>query len=140
MKIKNELKHIVEVTNDSGIMTQFIIQPDDIVQINNIGLVFKKFNEVETFELKETDDFEEILAQTSVISEGLIEVNKRLDVAFGEGITKTAFENSHSLEMYYQFFEQLGEEMENTGHKIDEYTKKVRRSHRLNDRKKPNVL
>lgn len=140
MKIENQLKHKVVVENELGNRIDFAIDPADMVQMARIGNIFEQFQKVNGIEFVESDDFQVTLKAINDFADELIELNKKIDLAFGEDITKKAFMGSSSLVMYNDFFEQLSTEMDKAGVKVKEYIKNVRQKSMLSDHKSSETI
>lgn len=137
MKLINDLKHKITVTNEEGNKVEIFIDNADMIQANTIGLLFKEFQALENIEFVDTDDFEKLLAQTSAIAEQLEKINSLLDLAFGKELREKAFLGSSSITLYNSFFEQLTGEFDKAGLKTKEYIKEVRKQQLLNKGKTP---
>lgn len=137
MKLRNEVNHKVTVENENGEKVLFVIDATDMVQLAKIGKVFKIYDEMTKIQIKESDDFDELMFMIEKVSDKLVELNRMLDLAFGEDITKKAFMNSSSLVMYNDFFEQLSGELDKAGVKVNDYISQIRKDRLVQDHKKP---
>ena len=141
MKLKNKLKHEIEVENEDGIKVSFILDPSDMVQIGVISELFAKFDEVSKIKIEDNlEEIEEILKTTRLLSKTMLEMKELIDLAFGDKITQVAFKNSNSLILYNDFFVLLEKELVAAGIKVQEYIKERRKERLVNDRKESDTI
>lgn len=127
MKIKNELIHTVNITNEFDEVVTITIDGADMIQINNIAQIFIEFQKLEKLELQETTDFDSLVKQIALVAEIMEGINDALDKTFGVEVREKAFRGSSSLTLYNSFFDQLSIELEKAGVKVKTYIKELRK-------------
>lgn len=127
MKLKNELIHTVNITNEYDEVVTITIDGADMIQINNIAQIFIEFQKLEKLELQETTDFDSLVKQVALVAEIMEGINDALDKTFGVEVREKAFRGSSSLTLYNSFFNQLSVELEKAGIKVKNYIKELRK-------------
>lgn len=125
MKIRKELEKAIKVIAPSGNETSIRIRPDDMVQMGAITKAIKLFEDTEVKIID--NDIDKMIVELERIGETLDEVNKYLDMAFGSGFSKSAFEGEYSYLMYDDFFTGLAENLDSLEGEVQKYIKEKRK-------------
>lgn len=141
MKLSSGLKKVFKTTNEHGVSVEAVIRPDDAVQMNVISKAYAVFFKLEDKNVElNKEDVDSILAAFEEIADDMKEINKYLDMAFGDDYTKQLFQGSYSLLMYAEYFDGLGEILGDVEKMSKDYVAKKRLEGKLQDFKDKDTL
>ena len=140
MKLVNETKHSVTVTNENKEQVVFDIDISDMIQVADITDMLVEYDEMQSIEFPNTTNIKELSKVMREIANKFEKVNILLDKAFGRELREKAFLGSSSMLMYNDFFEQLSEEMTKAGIKVETKAKELQKKYLLNDHRKSDTI